>query len=776
MYSRKTMYVTPHSFGASMRTPGAVLLSTDEHVPKYLGPTFPKDEAGIIKQDLSTRPQCVYSLEDFKDQLLYHSDNTATYTYAILENDDAVLLSCETNSETVVVPDKLNNHIISNIASNAFYKLSSLVNLTLPNYAECIGRRAIFSCNSLKKIILPQEIDLFSSSWIKDVKNIETIVLPRLLKFFPAGVFNSCSPKFLEFGSKTRFFAPDAFVNSTLEKIYINPQNKYFSTDGHAIYSNDKSLLYALATPLESYTVNTCTHEIMNRAFAYVSKLKTIKLPDNIFAIHDYAFMCSGLEIFETSKNLEYIGAKAFLKCINLKEVVFNNKLKSVDIDAFEDTCLTEVTLPESLEQLGFHAFWNSPLSRTYANNIHIDSKNEHIYINNEGSLYRKMQNGWVLNEQLDLSRKTVIVDDGTYGIAKHAFARITQLEEVVFPDSLREIEDSAFYACTSLRAIVLPPHLKIIGEKAFCLSDLRYIHIPASVQKIGSLAFSTYKNSGTTTSKSLEQITIDKENKNFFIEGGLLMRHLEDGKLSAIAYAGQTEDVVIPQKTTTIEAQCFAGVHEIKTLYIPKTVKYIQPKAFSIEKAFRTILLDLPYNVADVRMYHTPLGPPKAIKLKDCKSAGLIALKPIPSTQLRLDYPQSRMSIAAITYAFLGEKLNPASLVHYLDAHVSRADNLHFWAIHMLQRLHNPVLLDEAHAQLMRKRLTNNLDAIVSEFAKNGTTKGFELLFELDFFTSETIQKAIDISSKCNNAHSTSFLLELQQKHFTRTHIDFDI
>ena len=198
---------------------------------------------------------------------------------------------------------------------------------------------------------------------------------------------------------------------------------------------------------------------------------------------------------------------------------------------------------------------------------------------------------------------------------------------------------------------------------------------------------------------------------------------------------------------------------------------KFIQLNPF--EKSIR---LDLPYDVQDIRMHHTPLGPPRVIFASNCSDEALLALKPQSSRSIHLEYPQSRSSISAITYAFLGDKINPAALVHYLDAHVSRADNLHFWAMHMLSRLKFPVLLDESHATLMRKRVFNNIEPIIQDFARRGTIDGFKYLYDLDFFNEETIQRAIDISAESKNAHSTSFLLELQEKSFGRKRTNFDL
>lgn len=761
-----------------MRARGAQLMAASLYSSDYLGPSMPTDEAGILKQDLNSRPQCVYSIEDFRDDLRHFMKDGTTYTYSIMEDGNAILLSCDTNESCVIAPDAIEERVVTTIASSTFYKLSSIEELTLPKYADCIGRRAIFNCKSLKTLILPQEIDMFSSSWIKDAKNIERIVLPKNLQFFPAGVFNSCTPRYLDFGPCFRFLAPDAFVNSSLEAISIDPQNQTFTTDGHAIYSKDKTVLYALATPMESYTVDKNTRDISKRAFAYMSKLTHVDLPDSIYAIRGFAFMCSGLETFKAPQQLSFIGAKAFLKCAKLTCIELNDTLERISTDAFEDTAITELYLPARLEYFGFHALWNTPILHEDVSKLCIDKDNPYMYLSSEGTLYRRAEDGknWIAAEQLDTNREVVSIDEGCIGINEQAFARITKLKKVIFPKSLKYIDSSAFYACSQLSQAELPHNLEKLGEKALCLTAIENIRIPATLQEIGHLAISTYKNTAIIGERSLKHIYVEDGNKNFFIESGLLMRRNEDGTLSAILYAGDEPNISIPQGTTCIEAHCFAGAEDIDNLHIPTSVKYIQQKAFNISKAFKSITLDLPYDVQEVRMHHTPLGPPRVIFASECNNEALLALVPESAHSLYLEYPQNRSSVSAITYAFLGDVINPATLVHYLDAHVSRADNLHFWAMHMLSRLKNPVLLDESHATLMRKRVFNNLEAIISDFAKKGTIKGFEYLFDLNFFDEKSIQMAIDISTESKNAHSTSYLLELQENSFGRRRVNFDL
>ncbi len=70
------------------------------------------------------------------------------------------------------------------------------------------------------------------------------------------------------------------------------------------------------------------------------------------------------------------------------------------------------------------------------------------------------------------------------------AFLGCHSLEEVVFPETLKEIGECAFYDCSSLKTVRLPRSVKIIEKRAFerC-SSLESISLPADA-KLGFCAF----------------------------------------------------------------------------------------------------------------------------------------------------------------------------------------------------------------------------------------------------------------------------------------------
>lgn len=74
--------------------------------------------------------------------------------------------------------------------------------------------------------------------------------------------------------------------------------------------------------------------------------------------------------------------------------------------------------------------------------------------------------------------------------LGSYLFLNQTKLNAINIPEGVTEIPTACFAGCRRLKKAVLPPRLTRIAEKAFCLSGITIMHIPASVQEIADSAF----------------------------------------------------------------------------------------------------------------------------------------------------------------------------------------------------------------------------------------------------------------------------------------------
>ena len=80
-------------------------------------------------------------------------------------------------------------------------------------------------------------------------------------------------------------------------------------------------------------------------------------------------------------------------------------------------------------------------------------------------------------------SIESVVIPDSVNIVVARAFYGCDQLKTVDFGDGITEIQEEAFYKCTALESIILPKNLETIGEGAFygCTSATE-IYIPKTL------------------------------------------------------------------------------------------------------------------------------------------------------------------------------------------------------------------------------------------------------------------------------------------------------
>ena len=146
------------------------------------------------------------------------------------------------------------------------------------------------------------------------------------------------------------------------------------------------------------------------------------------------------------------------------------------------------------------------------------------------------------------------------YYIGSEAFANCKYLEEIVFPSTLKGINEKAFSGCTKLLAIDIPEGTKSIGENAFenC-SALADVTIPSTVKKISGNMFLNCKRL-----------------KNVSLENGITV-------IGDNAFCGckSLTELVVPETVTKISSAAFLDCGSLKMIEIPKTVTEIADNAF---------------------------------------------------------------------------------------------------------------------------------------------------------------------------------------------------
>lgn len=220
---------------------------------------------------------------------------------------------------------------------------------------------------------------------------------------------------------------------------------------GHGISSNPlmyANHLFVNGNKIIDLIIPDGITEIKDWVFAYMTGLKSVKMPASVTTIGARAFLgCNSLYDIALSENLTTIGTGAFYQT-NLQSIVFPESLKTIDDGAFSETPLVLVEIPDGVENMG------------------------------------KM----VFKDCKEL--KTVVIGNGLKTIPERAFDHCSVLRSVTFGNSVEKIMECAFQ-CTDLREVMIPNSVTTIGDGAFIsCASLETLELPSGLTSIGKYAF----------------------------------------------------------------------------------------------------------------------------------------------------------------------------------------------------------------------------------------------------------------------------------------------
>lgn len=369
-----------------------------------------------------------------------------------------------------------------------------------------------------KEITIPEEIDGMQVCEIAGkafVQNhwVEKITIPKTITYI---------------STSNPFIAADM-----LREIIVDSENENYISEDGILYSKDKTELiaYPIGRDGSSFTVPEGVTKLGASAFACSKKLSDFKLPSSLKETNHHTFsMCYELESIDLSttsletigimdfydcsklkdvkfpKTLTKIDGAAFASCVSLENIELPDGLTSVGQNAFADTAMMKVVVPESVYEIGYCAFGYSKnltpvsgfvivgVSGSWAQRYASDYDSEYDYKNEFE--FRTLEQ----EEEYKEFEKLGVVTEGNFAYAiidgNASIVRYLGTEDnIVIPSVLGEAQvtslyKSAFSGCTAV-SITVPESITQIGEKAFAgCSNLVELNLKQNVESIGAEAF----------------------------------------------------------------------------------------------------------------------------------------------------------------------------------------------------------------------------------------------------------------------------------------------
>jgi hypothetical protein len=290
----------------------------------------------------------------------------------------------------------LNMNGLTRIEQYAFWKDSAATSVNLPNTLTFLGGNSFKDCAGLTSFTFPSSIDsiAYIMGFFDGCISLETVTFaePCNISTWPPTMFSSTiaeqRPEDLLTVTVPACVtnvgtAFDYFMGTTIN---CNPANPVYYSQNGILYLKSDSSLVAMPKGISSFTIPASMTEIPNNYFENCSKLTTVTVLSQLTKIGNRAFYNCPVTSFTFQSSLQEIGNEAFSQThltsvafsdnsnlTTLGNAVFGNcdSLQSADLSGLStlgtqmfriNRALTSVTFSATLTKIPDQAFQQTPL------------------------------------------------------------------------------------------------------------------------------------------------------------------------------------------------------------------------------------------------------------------------------------------------------------------------------------------------------------------------------------------------------------------------------
>ncbi len=375
------------------------------------------------------------------------------------------------------------NSQLTTISWDAFRNCTGLTSINIPNGVTTIGSVAFYGCTNLTSINIPSSVTTIDMRVFNGCTSLESIEIPNSVTIIEFESFKGCSNL-----SNITCLA-ESVPSTDIDAFNGCPSNM-------KIYVPKSSVsLYQASSPWNNYTIEGI-HK------AAIGDNVTIEYYKDHYQWYKLKYTVINLEPAECKVECEWLSMNTNRTKIDIPEIVsIEDQDYTVTVIGFMGGAwVSEVNMPSTITEIKKEAFYNSNLS-----SISLPEGLISIGDNAFSSSHGTLQSITIPNTVTHIGEyafsnvkylKTVILPKNMTTIGKGMFVRCKQLKNIEIPNGVTSIEEKAFY-CSGLENVFIPKAVKTIGDYAFSIDDDAYSYLKSIVfeegtqlESIGNYAF----------------------------------------------------------------------------------------------------------------------------------------------------------------------------------------------------------------------------------------------------------------------------------------------
>ncbi len=233
--------------------------------------------------------------------------------------------------------------------------------------------------------------------------------------------------------------------------------------------------------------------EISEWSFSGCRELKEVILAADKTTLEKSAFWeCVALETF-TAKNIDYIKENVFYGCTNIKNISVGI-IEECEQKVFDNT-VWYATQPEGILTIGQNVY-----------GFKGDMPSELKESDFPEGVTNIMRSAFLGSKYKNVLQK-VSLPDGIDRIGTYSFYGNESLSYVKLPANLQILGASAFRGCSALTSIALPEGIKTIKNLAFASTGITELTLPGCIEELGGSAFTDSQIKKLTICEGIKEI-----------------------------------------------------------------------------------------------------------------------------------------------------------------------------------------------------------------------------------------------------------------------------